>query len=204
MRLILIRHGHVDGINPPRFRGRADLPLTKLGERQAVATAERLRASTHPVALYSSPQRRAVATASAIGAALDLDVQTVPGFADIDYGKWQGFSRDELPQYSAEIDLWFRAPQFASIEEGESLADVAARVGHVLGALNRRHPEDEIVLVGHDSVNRVALLSAIGAPISSYWSIRQDPCAINEIEFELTVPEARTVVRLVNDTWHLR
>lgn len=34
-KLILTRHGHVDWIAPERFRGRADLALSNLGERQA-------------------------------------------------------------------------------------------------------------------------------------------------------------------------
>ncbi len=38
-RLVLVRHGHVDGIKPERFRGRMDLPLTAEGGRQAHATA---------------------------------------------------------------------------------------------------------------------------------------------------------------------
>ncbi len=29
--LLLTRHGHVEGIHPERFRGRAELPLTELG-----------------------------------------------------------------------------------------------------------------------------------------------------------------------------
>ena len=37
MRLLLTRHGHVDGIKPARFRGRAELELTPTGLAQADA-----------------------------------------------------------------------------------------------------------------------------------------------------------------------
>jgi broad specificity phosphatase PhoE len=44
-KIILVRHGHVEGISPERFRGRAELELTTEGRRQAKATARRIRAS---------------------------------------------------------------------------------------------------------------------------------------------------------------
>ena len=206
MRLILVRHGHVEGISPPRFRGRADLPLTELGERQAQATAERLRAAYRPVALYTSPQRRAVFTARAIGAVFDLDPLELADFSDIDYGQWQGFSQEESAgPYLSEMRLWKRAPHLAIIADGEALADVAARVVRTIGVLVRRHRESDVVLVGHDSVNRITLLHALELPLSKYWAIGQAPCAINEIDFRSEPETDRpVVVNLVNDTWHLR
>ena len=39
-KIILVRHGHVEG--PPRFRGREDLPLTERGNAQARALARRI------------------------------------------------------------------------------------------------------------------------------------------------------------------
>ena len=44
-KLILVRHGHVRGISPERFRGRAELPLTELGRREAELTAAQLKSS---------------------------------------------------------------------------------------------------------------------------------------------------------------
>jgi len=50
-KIILVRHGHVEGITPERFRGRADLELTQQGRRQAEDTAARIKASWAPAAL---------------------------------------------------------------------------------------------------------------------------------------------------------
>jgi phosphoserine phosphatase len=41
-KILLIRHGHVEGIEPQRFRGRAELPLTTLGRAEAAAVARRI------------------------------------------------------------------------------------------------------------------------------------------------------------------
>jgi broad specificity phosphatase PhoE len=58
-KIILVRHGHVEGISPERFRGRADLALTPQGLRQAEATARRIEASSGtPAALFASPLSR--------------------------------------------------------------------------------------------------------------------------------------------------
>jgi len=56
------------------------------------------------------------------------------------------------------------------------------------------------VLVGHDSVNRVMLLHALGLPVSRYWRLEQNPCAINEIEFSA---DGFTVLSM-NETYHLK
>ncbi|MFZ0729784.1 MAG: histidine phosphatase family protein, partial [Methylovirgula sp.] len=69
MKLILTRHGHVDGIDPERFRGRTDLPLTELGRGQVKAVAARIAALWTPAAIYTSPMSRCVATGDAIAQA---------------------------------------------------------------------------------------------------------------------------------------
>ena len=66
-KILLVRHGHVEGIFPERFRGRAELPLTPEGQRQAAATARRIAGEWRPAAIYSSPMGRCIATAGAIG-----------------------------------------------------------------------------------------------------------------------------------------
>ena len=95
-KIILVRHGHVEGISPERFRGRADLALTPEGLRQAEATARRIEASWTPAALYASPLSRCRTTAEAIGRPFGLTPTPVPGLVDIDYGEWQGLTPDEV------------------------------------------------------------------------------------------------------------
>src|SRR4029450_4330117 len=47
-KILLTRHGHVDGIRPARFRGRAELALTERGLAQADALARRIAANWKP------------------------------------------------------------------------------------------------------------------------------------------------------------
>ena len=200
-KIILVRHGHVEGISPERFRGRADLMLTPEGHRQAEATARRIHATWAPAAIYASPLSRSRATAEAIGKPLGLSPSPVQGLIDIDYGEWQGLTPNEVgSRWSELLDTWHRAPDWAAIPGGETLQDVLTRTVSALRDLIRQHPSDTVVLVGHDSVNRVILLHALQLPLSRYWRLGQGPCAINEIDFS----QEGFVVLSFNETYHLQ
>jgi phosphoserine phosphatase len=142
-KIILVRHGHVEGISPERFRGRADLALTPEGLRQAEATARLIRASWTPAALYASPLNRCRTTAEAIGRPFGLRPAPVPGLVDIDYGEWQGLTPDEVGRKWPEpLDTWYRAPHWAAIPGGETLQDVLARAVAALRDVIGRHPRE--------------------------------------------------------------
>jgi probable phosphoglycerate mutase len=63
-----------------------------------------------------------------------------------------------------------------------------------------RHPDDAVVMVGHDSANRVILLHALRLPLSCYWRLGQRPCAINEMDFL----EDSFIVQSMNETCYLK
>jgi broad specificity phosphatase PhoE len=200
-KIILARHGHVEGISPERFRGRADLMLTPEGHQQAEATARRIHTAWTPAAVYTSPLSRARATAEAIGTPMGLSPRQIGGLIDIDYGEWQGLTPDQVrAQWPELLDAWYRTPDWTAIPGGETLQEVLARAVSALREVISRHPSDTVVLVGHDSVNRIILLHALQLPLSRYWRLGQGPCAVNEIDFS----ENGFVVQTVNETQHLR
>jgi histidine phosphatase superfamily protein (branch 1) len=73
--ILLTRHGHVGGINPPRFRGRTNLPLTDQGREQAGKVARRIADTWNPTVVYTSPLARCVDTGAAIAAACGISSQ---------------------------------------------------------------------------------------------------------------------------------
>jgi phosphoserine phosphatase len=199
-RIILVRHGHVDWIAPERFRGHAELPLSSLGRRQAQAAAGYIAATWKPDAVYTSPLGRCRETGAAIAAPFRLEPQPIDGLCDIDYDEWQGLTRDQAKEcWPDESELWFRAPHIAAIPGGETLAAVLSRVTAALRDILRHHPDQTVVLVGHDSVNRVLLLFTLELPLSRYWHLRQDPCGINELIFD----NESFIIGSINQTQHL-
>lgn len=198
--IILTRHGHVDWISPERFRGRAELPLSALGEQQTKALGKRITKSWKPDIIYTSPLSRCVSTGNAIARATGANTQILDDLADTDYGQWQGLTHDEVrTHWPNELRRWFEAPDLASIPQGESLAEVLVRGTKVLQLILHKHRDQTIVLVGHDSINRVLLTHMLGLPLSKYWRIKQQPCCINEIVID---GETFTIHR-INDNSHL-
>jgi phosphoserine phosphatase len=199
-KIILTRHGHVEWIAPERFRGRADLPLTERGVTQARLTSVRVKALGSVAAVYTSPMTRSLRTAQIIAEPFSLDAQPMDALNDIHYGEWQGLTPDEARgRWPEKVELWYRRADLVAIPGGESLQDLLARVAHALRVVVERHPEETVVLVGHDSVNRVMLLHALELPLSRYWLLAQAPCAINQI----TAAKDGFWVRSVNETCHL-
>jgi broad specificity phosphatase PhoE len=199
-KIILTRHGHVEGITPERFRGRLELPLTALGERQVAATSRRINATWKIGAVYTSPMSRCAITGDAIARTSGLTAQLLTGLNDIDYGAWQGLTHDETKaRWPAEFATWHRAPHLAQPPGGETLQDVLVRAAATLRSVTGDHPDDTVVLVGHDSVNRVILLHVLELPLSRYWLFKQEPCTINELDFA----DGAFSVRTINDTYHL-
>jgi probable phosphoglycerate mutase len=200
-RVLLVRHGHVEGIDPPRFRGRTDLPLTFRGIQQAERTRDLLRALPRPDAAYASPLSRCITTAEIVLQSWPVAVTAMPSFVDMDYGDWQGRSFEEVQQADpAAFSRWFEAPHLAVIPGGESLLCLAARVVDTMRAIVARHPGQTVLLVGHDTVNRALLLLALDLPLSRFWHLRQDPCAMNIV----THDRSGWAVVSMNEASHLR
>jgi phosphoserine phosphatase len=163
---------------------------------EAAAVAKRIAGRWQPHAVYASPMGRCVETAEAVA---DACAVTVRICNDLDYGAWQFKPYvDAEAEDSTLFAAWFATPHLVRFPGGESLQDVAERA-NALRLVLVRHPEDAIVLVGHDSVNRVLLLEFLGLPLASYWRIEQGPCCVNEIN----IAQGRNCVVRINERHHL-
>jgi phosphoserine phosphatase len=201
-KIILTRHGHVEGINPERFRGRTELPLTELGRAQAKAVATRIAKTWNAAKVYTSPMGRCVATGREIASACGVASEPMEALNDLDYGQWQWRTYDEVQAAWPELfAAWRTAPHLVRFPGGDSLQDLVARTANALRFVLNRHVSktETVVLVGHDSVNRALLLQLLDQSLSAYWRIAQEPYAINEIE----IFDGRICVQRINETQHL-
>jgi phosphoserine phosphatase len=200
-KILLVRHGHVEGIKPERFRGRADLPLTAYGRIQADRVGERIASTWKPKAIYTSSLARSVATGAAISSACGVQSALLDDLIDIDYGAWQFRSFQDVEEENPKLfDAWLVTPHLIRFPGGgESLQDLVARTSNALRHALELHAHDTVVLVGHESVNRALLLQLLDQPLSSYWRLAQSPCCINEID----IAGGRIEVLRMNETQHL-
>jgi phosphoserine phosphatase len=199
--VLLVRHGHVPGISPERFRGRADIELTERGRVEAGKTAEWIACWWRPTIVYTSPLKRCRDTGTAIAGRCGVRTEVLGDLNDLDYGDWQWETNDAMAADSPALYWrWRTTPHLMRFPNGESFQELIARAADALRHAMERHPSETIVMVSHDSVNRAMLLQALDQPLSAYWKLVQDPCAISEIAVGT---ESVRVVR-VNESTHLR
>jgi phosphoserine phosphatase len=199
-RVLLVRHGHVEGIDPPRFRGRRDVPLTEAGERQARAAAASIAERCQPAAIYTSPLERCVQTAAAIGAACSRVPAVLGDLTDLDYGAWEWKTHAEVRgQWPQLYERWLATPQLVRFPGGESVQALILRTADVLRMVLERHASQTVILVTHDSAIRALLLQLLDQPISAYWRLAPEPGSVSELQ----VNGAEIRVLGINETRHL-
>ena len=198
--ILLVRHGHVPGIEPARFRGRTDIGLTDRGVAEARKTADWIARFRQPAAVYTSPLRRCIDTSAAIAKQCELSSEILPALNDLNYGEWQWQTHETIArEYPVLYERWRKQPQLMRFPNGESMQELVARSADALRFVIEKHPGETILMVAHDSVNRALLLQLLDQPLSAYWKLAQDPCAINEI----SVGPGRIVISRMNETAHL-
>jgi len=174
--------------------------LTDRGHEEAQLVARRIAQHWRPAIVYTSPRQRCIDTGRPIAERCGVDARVLEDLFDLDYGEWTNHTHEEIrARHPAEYRLWKMQPHLVRFPGGIALQDVAMHVADALRFVLRTHPDDTVVMVGHDSGNRSLLLHALGLPLSAYWSIRQTPCNISEI---LIGTEGITVLRM-NETAHL-
>jgi broad specificity phosphatase PhoE len=140
-KILLIRHGHVEGIEPARFRGRQPLELTAQGRAEVVAVAKRIASRWQPRTIYTSPMARCVKTAEAVAEVSGIAVQICDDLNDLDYGAWQFKTfRQAKAEDPVFFSSWFAVPHLVRFPAGESLQDLDARTTNALRLALSRHP----------------------------------------------------------------
>jgi phosphoserine phosphatase len=199
--ILLTRHGETEYNREVRFRGQVDVPLNEKGERQAAALAERL--TEFPVrAVYTGPLQRAWRTGEICAQRLGLTPQVLPGLQDISYGDWQGRTLDEIRAlYPEMFQRYITAPVGLRFPGGDTLEELVVRALGAMREVVARHPDDTLVLVAHQGVNKALLCGLLGLGLEHFWDIRQDECCLNVITCQSA---QRYEIVSLNDTCHMK
>jgi broad specificity phosphatase PhoE len=155
--LLLARHGQTADNAGGLILGRRDPPLSELGRSQAQALAV-AAAGAAIAAVWSSPMRRAAATAEIVSEATGAPVSVLTDLAESDRGSWEGRAVAELRRTEPDRFAAFEAASDGfAFPGGESLADQVARTR---AALDRvvAGPQPALV-VAHVGTIRAAMLA---------------------------------------------
>ena len=149
--LILLRHGETEWSSAGKHTGRTDIPLTPRGEAAAAALAPLL--ARHIVAAFTSPARRAVATAALAGLA---HTKPDPDLWEWDYGGYEGLTTPQIQETRPGWYLWRDGVIPGDAEHpGETVEQVGQRVDWVLGRVAPLLADGDVALVAHGHVLRV-------------------------------------------------
>ena len=146
------------------------------------------------------------------------------GLAEIGQGEWEGLHRDEVEaRYRAILATWRTRPLEANAPGGERLVDAAVRVRSALVGVVDRLTDAEgsgradgrshvagypgpsganrpwALLVGHDGIFKLVVLSVLGLPLEAFWAFPFALCGISILELRA----GRGILRAHNLTEHL-
>ena len=194
-RVYLIRHGQVSGYERFPVYGHTDAELTEVGMLQMKQMAERLRL-TEVKAIYSSDLIRSATSARLIARHHDVPVYCLSELREMKFGNWEGQTLaeirerfpDELQKRQDDL-VNYRAPG-----NGESIADLAARVEAVFDRIRTEEKGNDIVITAHGAVNRIILCKALGLDLARMFTLHQAYGCLNIIDYFSDA----TLVRLIN------
>ncbi len=162
-RIVLLRHGETVGQSSVRFHGRNDVALDAEGLAQAEAARFALRSDYFDL-VASSPLQRAWATASVV--AEGAPVRIVSEFREVDFGRWEGLSAEEIEsRYPALYEDWQARAAGFEYPGGEPRKAFEARVLAGFAYVEATGVES-LLLVAHKGVVRT-IAEHLGAPIEA-------------------------------------
>lgn len=199
-RLYLVRHGATQLTAEDRFSGAVGVDLSAEGRVQVEHLAERLSVEKI-AAVYTSPLSRTVETAEILARPHGLPLVKRDGLREIDHGRWDGLTRQEVEaRFGAEYEAWEADPFTFAPAGGESGVAVLARALPVVREVVLAHAGDNVVIVSHKATLRLLLSSLLGFDARGYRDrLDQSPACLNVLDFKDPV---RSRLMLFNDVSH--
>lgn len=142
--LVFVRHGETDWNRDHRWQGFTGPPLNETGRCQAAELAAQLE---NIDAIYSSDTIRAHETAAIVGERLGLPVTSDQRLREVNFGEWEGLTRQEINERFAGAFARWDALELAQPTGGESDGAMSVRVIRAVVEIAGDHSDDQRVLV---------------------------------------------------------
>jgi broad specificity phosphatase PhoE len=181
--LLLTRHGETDWNATHRWQGFTGPRLNELGRRQAERLAAEL-VGTNIDAIYSSDTIRATETAEIVAASLGLDVRQDTRLREVNFGEWEGLTRQEINErYAGAFSEW-DACKLAAPTGGETDLEMAARVLEAVAEIAHKHKGETILVVTSGGPIRAVQAHAqrIDQAVARLHLERAENCAVFELK----------------------
>ena len=163
-RVVVLRHGETDHNVAGIWQGHLDTGLSTRGVAQAEAAAPVPRGAASDAPRLQRPRPGPLDGARRVARVIGLPVETDERFREVHVGAWQGLTTAEVREGWPEVQAALaRGEDVRRGEHGETLAEVAARVGAGLTEhLADVGPGECLVLSTHGAAGRVAAAWLLG------------------------------------------
>jgi len=197
--IYLVRHAQTDSNATGRFQGWTDVELNEYGLSQARLVAECLSDEAIDV-IYTSPLKRTKTTAALIASRQNLTPLVLPDLAEINYGEWEGKSREEVKAKWPEL-LWKMRndPTGAAVPGGESFADFYARSNDAFRQICSLQEGKKVIVVSHSGVIKAIVLNILGSNNAVWGKLDIDNTSISTVKLTGDIPHLTSL----NNTSHL-
>ena len=186
--LVLVRHGVTAHTTEKRFSGglaSANPGLSDEGRDQIRSVASWLSPLAERVdAVISSPVRRTRESAEILAEALGHPLEEEPGFAEMEFGTWDGLTFAEVAErHQADLDSWLGSLDVAPGRSGESFREVEKRVLAGLQRVLETHAGRTVVVVSHVTPIKTLVAHAVDAPLTSVFRMELSPGSVTVLSF---------------------
>lgn len=193
--VVLVRHGVTAHTVEKRFSGglaSANPGLSEEGRAQIRAVADWLGPIADRIdAVVASPVRRTRESAEIIATALGREVELEPGFAEMEFGAWDGLTFAEVAErHPEELTAWLGSVDHAPAG-GESFRAVQERVLAGLARLLESHAGRTVVVVSHVTPIKTLVATAVDAPLEAVFRMELSPASVTVLAWFEDRPSMR-------------
>jgi len=175
---VWLRHGETEANAQGRYLGHSDSPFTARGGSQMDEAAMRLTAALpggadSRVMLFTSDLERCVRLAERIGAVMRTVPQRCRALRELDFGRWEGLTYEQIMAADAQhAARWYDDPFAHAPPGGETLHQLGARVDGWIGEqLQSANAADTVIAVSHGGPIRWFLSRHVRGDASAYWLV---------------------------------
>jgi broad specificity phosphatase PhoE len=199
--IYFLRHGETTASRTGGYCGALDPDLTAEGYQMAEDFADAYR-SLAWTAVFSSPQRRAMATAKPLCTATGLQMELKEGLREIAYGQWEGKTPEEVNREFHDAYLrWSVDPGWNAPTGGERGIDIARRSASVIEEIEQTCGAGNVLVVSHKATIRIMLCFLLSIDVGRFRDrIHMPVASISIVEITAQGP----MLRALGDRTHLR
>jgi probable phosphoglycerate mutase len=199
--IYFLRHGETTSSQAGGYCGTLDPDLTPEGYQMAEDFADAYK-SLSWAAVFSSPLRRAVATAKPLCDAAGIGMQLKEGLREIAYGQWEGKTPAEVNcQFHDTYVRWLADPGWNAPTGGQRGIDIARRSSLAIEEIEQTCGTGNVLVVSHKATTRIMLCSLIGIDVGRYRDRIHMPVASISI---VEMAEHGPLLHMMGDRAYLR